>query len=327
MPYLTTVICLCCLFLSSLSSSLSQSNQSDFNVVGWFVGNDYEEFLQVPWNYYTHIRVGNLDISPNGTATCSTDLFFQKVLSYAEQNNVSIQLGGDNINVTQCSFNGGGSYCNTLYNTIQSAVHSCGPQVTGIEFDWEWGKQYINLFGYISQSYIIGFSSFLDKLQVALGTPYTVSCDVGLYLLPFTRWVAGWIFQNNPNLFINSMSYYTPYSCSITHWKYDGWVVHNEWGIPLNQINIGIGYFSTIRNLDHKIVKEPTWKNLHLDCPNISNTNCICNQISYVSPQMNYNIGQFVAEKGYRGVFPWAANYDNFDNPLVMYLTKGLYTS
>ena len=312
------------IFLCSLCSSGLGLRGDSPDVVGWFVGSDYEEFIQIPWNYYTHIRVGNLDILPNGTATCSPDPFFQKVLSYTNDHNLSIQLGGYNINITRCSFDSGGSYCDNLYNTVQSAVKSCGPQVTGIEFDWEWGKQYINLFGYISESHVIGFSSFIDKLQVALGTPYTVSCDVDLYLLPFTRWVAGWIFQNNPNLFVNTMSYYTPYSCSISHWKSDGWVVHNEWGVPMNQINIGIGYFSTIYNLYHKIVKEPTWKYLQLECPNISNTNCICNKTPYVSPQMNYEIGQFISETGYRGVFPWAANYDSLQRPLISHLIKGL---
>ena len=310
------------LFSLWIPSGVSVTDLSP-NVIGWFVGNDIQEFHQVPWNYYTNIRIGNLQVSPNGTASCEPDSIFQEALTYSSTHPIQIVLGGGNINITRCSFSSG-TYCETLYNTIQSAVRSCGPQVTGIEFDWEWGKQYINLFGYISQSHVIGFSSFLDKLQVALGTPYTVSCDVDLYLLPFTRWVAGWIFQNNPNLYVNTMSYYTPLDCSISHWKRDGWVVHNEWGVPKEQINIGIGYFSTIRDKHFKIIEEPTWKYLQLECPNITETNCICNRTPYVSASMNYKIGQLIAQQGYRGSFPWAANYDKFQNPLVAHLIHGM---
>ena len=169
------------LFSLWIPTSVSVTDLSP-NVIGWFVGNDIQEFHQVPWKYYTHIRIGNLQVSPNGTATCQPDSIFQEALTYSSTHPIQIVLGGGDINITRCSFSSG-TYCETLYNTIQSAVRSCGPQVTGIEFDWEWGKQYINLFGYISQSHVIGFSSFLDKLQVALGTPYTVSCDVDLYLL------------------------------------------------------------------------------------------------------------------------------------------------
>ena len=39
---------------------------------------------------------------------------------------------------------------------------------------------------------------------------------------------------------------------------------------------------------------------------------------------MNYEIGQLIAQQGYRGSFPWAANYDNFQNPLVAHLIRGM---
>ena len=89
------------------------------------------------------------------------------------------------------------------------------------------------------------FSQFLDKTQRVLGDNYTVSCDVSVYLLPFTRWVDSDIFNRNSNLFVNTMSYHWPKDCSIFNWKYDAWVIHNEWGIQKSQIK-GIGYFFLI---------------------------------------------------------------------------------
>ena len=41
---------------------------------------------------------------------------------------------------------------------------------------------------------------------------------------------------------------------------------------------------------------------------------------------MNLEIGEYVREEGFRGVFPWAANYDALgnSNELIPYLAKGL---
>jgi hypothetical protein len=41
---------------------------------------------------------------------------------------------------------------------------------------------------------------------------------------------------------------------------------------------------------------------------------------------MNVEIGQYVRKAGYRGVFPWAANYDspNANESLAVWLGKGL---
>ena len=41
---------------------------------------------------------------------------------------------------------------------------------------------------------------------------------------------------------------------------------------------------------------------------------------------MNYELGKFIKEGGFRGAFPWAINYDSieYNNSLINYLYKGL---
>ena len=54
-----------------------------------------------------------------------------------------------------------------------------------------------------------------------------------------TPWVDAGIIRANPNLFVNTMSYHWTHDCSIEPWRRDARVVHELWGIPKSQINIG----------------------------------------------------------------------------------------
>ena len=41
---------------------------------------------------------------------------------------------------------------------------------------------------------------------------------------------------------------------------------------------------------------------------------------------MNYELGKFIKNNGFRGAFPWAANYDSveYNNSLVVWLFAGM---
>ena len=92
----------------------------------------------------------------------------------------------------------------------------------------------------------------MDTMQKAMGDNYTVSCDVGVTgtdISPFggsylitKKWIDPTIFKANPNLFVNTMSYHTPKSCSIQQWVHDANEMEHSWGLSRKQINLGIGY-------------------------------------------------------------------------------------
>lgn len=74
---------------------------------------------------------------------------------------------------------------------------------------------------------------------------------------------------------------------------------------------------------------EPTWHTLSKQCPGQAAAKpdvCVCDGVNFVSRQMNEEIGAMVKAEGYRGVFPWAANYDSPDRAeaLIGSLGKGL---
>ena len=79
-----------------------------------------------------------------------------------------------------------------------------------------------------------------------------------------------------------------PKDCSIQPWKRDAWVVHELWGIPKAQINIGIGFYF----YNHTGVPgerpwhfhgEPTWRSLSQLCPDVPEDVCECHGISFTS--------------------------------------------
>lgn len=297
---------------------------SNYDVVGWFVGSNLTQLEKLPWESYTTIRHGDVIVDENGFPSYSNDTTFLKSIELAALYKKKITLS-PGVNINKCIKEPiDHQYCNNYINNLPKMFNNCYSDVLqGLEFDMEWNG-YINALGIIDQEYVTRFSQLMNQMQLSLGNNYTVSCDVGLYFIHISPWVNKEIFINNSNLFVNTMSYYTPLDCSIERWKYDAWTINKKWGIPKSQINIWIGYYSTIRNRFFKIVSEPTWNRLHNQCPNISYTDCICNKTPYVSAEMNYKIGKFIKDNHYRCSFPWAANYDNLDEPLVNYLIKGL---
>jgi hypothetical protein len=122
-----------------------------------------------------------------------------------------------------------------------------------------------------------------------------------------------------PRLFVNSMSYHTPDSCSILPWQLDGLILSEVWGIPKAQINIGVGFYGWGQN-----GTEPGWGALSKACPNAAPSDCHCAGVAYTSKAQCFAIGAWAKERGFRGVFPWAANYDAIgEDSLIAWVGAG----
>jgi len=324
-----------------------------FDVVGWYVGTNETSFPleSIQWEVYSTIRCGYVHTNATtGEASCSTDPFFRKCLAVALSHGKTVTLGptDNSIGLEDYIYNAttdpvvkarGDRYIETL----GSAVRSCGPGITGVEIDHEGDHTKLGRQGVVSKFEAHGYSMFLDRMQKSMGANYTVSADIGGwglaswnghggdYPLGFTPWVDKEIFAANKNLFVNTMSYYWPSDCDITSFKKDGFVTHELWGIAKDQINIGIGYFSqnvttSPRKIDPVISGEPGWGTLSKKCPGLKPDVCICDGVNFASKDMNFQIAKWVREEGYRGLFPWAANYDSPDRneSLAVWVGKGL---
>ena len=105
-------------------------------------------------------------------------------------------------------------------------------------------------------------------------------------------------------------------------------------GFDRSRVNIGLPYYSfnytdnaaSPTHPGEKVVNEPTWGTLSALCPNAAPEQHLCRGIAYCGKAMNEAIGRAVREEGFRGVFPWAANYDSVEhnNSLARWLRKGL---
>jgi len=340
-------------FLPSLVVLICLPVVCSFDVVGWYVGTDESSWPleSLRWDVYSSIRCGYVQLDPNGTASCPTDAFFKKCLAAAQRHGKGVTLGpsGDDnaLDWWSCYKNQTApavqARCDRYVDTLGEAVRSCGPGITGVEFDHEGTPTMLGKWGIVARREATAFSEFMDRMQKSMGGNYTVSEDVGVwgfdeltgrsdtYLLNlFTPWIDKDIFKANPNLFINTMSYHNPVSCNIHSWKLDGFVANQIWGIPKKQINLGIGYYSfNVSKGFHippKVTGEPTWHTLSQKCPNLAPDVCVCEGIPFASKQMNYDIGALIKAEGYRGAFPWAANYDSplTNESHALWLGKGL---
>ena len=307
---------------------------SSFDVVGWYVGDNFTDWplSDLRWDIYSTIRFGEVQIDGYGTCTAPDDAAFAQMLSAARAHNRTLTLG-PGIDVWGCVHNASlAAYCKKYTATVGAAVRSLGPGIAGVEFDYECPPTAAGHAGIVSKAEARAFTQLLDGVQRSMGSGYTVGADVGpwgvshgSYPLGLTPWVDKDLMALNPALFVNTMSYHAPKDCGIAPWQKDALDIHNLWGLSKSQINIGINYFSFNLSGFEKIVGEPTWHTLGEHCPNVDEGTCICDGIGFVSKNQNYEIGKFVREHGFRGLFPWAANYDAFaNNSLIAYAGRGL---
>ena len=116
-----------------------------------------------------------------------------------------------------------------------------------------------------------------------------------------------------------------PRSGSIKPWEADGaWL--DKHGIDRGRVNIGLPYYAFNTTRAGKIVGEPTWGSLSLLCPNAAPDQAVCAGIAFCGKRQNLEIGQWIKSQGWRGAFPWAANYDAAakNDSLLAWLGRGL---
>lgn len=329
-----------------------------FDVVGWYVGDNLTNWPmdKINWDVYSTLRLGEVKLLENGTAVgCDmSNKALVEALKHARLHGKTVTLGATfghckwkDTNATTIQ------YCQNFLKSLGPAVRSCGPNIAGMEFDHEgddergpfnldpshWGQA-----GIVSREEATWFTQLMDDMQKSMGGNYTVSEDLGVWgfgaawlegdeypLNLLTPWVDVKIMKANPNLFVNTMSYHWTKDCDIRPWKRDAFVVNKLWGIPKAQINIGIGFYT----MNHTGVPgelpwvahgEPTWHSLSPHCPDVAEDVCECQGIYFSSKKECMQVGQMVKEEGFRGVFPWAANYDTMDpsNSMIRYVGMGL---
>ena len=322
------------LFIRLITLLALVAGVSSVRVIGWWVGSINDPTFpieQFPWKMYTHFRHGQPITFENGTAYCNkTDYAFQRILKKAHHHDVKVQWAPGIQDMHDFLWNPQKSYLRDNYmKSIGNAVHECG--VDGIEIDYEFqDSKYMN-WGFVTPKESTHYSKFLADLKKTLGPHKVVSADVsiwgmaeGNYILGIFPWVNATILNSGGFDFINTMSYHWNREGNIWAWEKDGWFI-DQWGIDRKRVNIGIPYFS--KNwLGGKLVGEPLWKTLSALCPNIAPDQNVCRDIPFIGKEMNKKLGRWVKEKGFGGVFPWAANYDTlqFNNSLIPWLMEGL---
>lgn len=296
------------------------------DVVGWLVSRNITTAAKLPWDVYTTVRGASIQVNATGHTSCPNTTYFQRLHALAVQHNTTLTLA-PGTNSTRCVHEHT-TFCHHYLETIGPTVRSCGSQIQGLSFDYE---------GHPLEK--TAYTAWLDALQRAMGDPYTVGACVGAfgvdglnhgssYPLGVLSWVDADMFKANPNLFVNIMGYHAPMNCSLWPWQKDAFVATEVWGLPRAQVNLGLGYFTKVLK-DHdprRVVSEHTWAYYADKCPQVAYDVCVCEGVPFVSKKMNEEIGLFVKMNGFRGVFPWAADYDSFqhNNTLATYIGMGI---
>jgi len=303
------------------------------DMVGWYIYNITPRMApeKVPWKYYTHIVVGEPIVSKtNGTAFCNkNDTEFPAFVSLAKQykRKVVWRSGLQGKAVWQLLANESWStYRSNYLSTIGQAVRDC--QVDGIEFDYECPPTPLGRAGIVTDEEATQFTQFMVDVKKAMGPDKQISCDMGVwgvtqgsYPFMFKPWVNVSMVKAGAIDYINTMSYHYPFwGTEVFPWQKDAFILTELWGLPKDRINLGLPYFF------HNGTREPLWSELSPLCPNIAPDATHCQGVHICGKDINYAVGKFIKEKGFRGAFPWAANFDTVElnNSLAEWLYRGL---
>lgn len=318
--------------------------------VGWWVGDitpaSLEQLDKLEWGTYTIIRPQfGPAVAANGSCTCSLSKSQTGFVGMVHRRGLKVQAS-PNFNVTrglprEVGGAGDGSYRAEYLRTIGAAVAEC--DFDGLEFDYEPlndCKPTDPRACVMTPAHATAFTVLMADIKVAMGGNKLMSEDVGVwglsqgsYPLLTEPWVNVSMLNAGAIDFINTMSYHHPRDGGIEPWKQDAaWL--DRHGIDRGRVNIGLPYYSfnftdnAAAPVDpaQKVVNEPTWATLSKLCPDAGPGQHICDTIAYCGKSQNEQIGQLVREQGWRGVFPWAANYDSLgdNNSLAAWLGKGL---
>jgi len=310
-----------------LTAAVSQA----LELVGWWVPEVTPQVSPelLPWPFYTHVVLGEPLLSPSGIAKCNISDYFAQFIALGKQSNTKIvwRAGLTAEAVWMISTNSSwAEYRKNFLSSIGQAVKDC--QVAGIEFDYECPPTALGAMGIVTDSEATAFTQFLADVKIAMGAPHEVSMDMGVwgvtrgsYPLMFRPWINVSMVAAGAIDYINTMSYHYPFfKDEVFPWEKDAFILHNMWGIPKDRINLGLPYFF------HNGTQEPLWGHLSPKCPNIGIHENHCAGVQIISKWDNFLVGQYIKKSGFRGAFPWAANYDSFEqnNTLVEWLYRGL---
>lgn len=304
------------------------------DMVGWWVPGVVPEMKpeELPWPLYTHVVFGAPIVSATGVAKCNTsDDYFAKFIALGNKSKTKIvwrsALSAEAVWQISLLNSSWLQYRTNYLNTIGQAVKDCG--VIGIEFDYECPPTTLGSWGIVSNAEATAFTKFLADVKSAMGAPHEISMDMGVwgvtkgsYPLMFKPWINVSMVAAGAVDYINTMSYHYPYfEDEVFPWEKDAFILHNMWGIPKEKINLGLPYF-----FHNGTGKEPLWRQLSPLCPNLDPAENHCAGVHIISKMDNFLVGQYIKKSGFRGAFPWAANYDSleYNNTMVEWLYRGL---
>jgi hypothetical protein len=305
--------------------------------VGWWVGDitstTQNELALLDWDLYTIIRPQfGPNVATDGSCSCNLTALETAFVATVHQRGLKVQAG-PNLNVTRVlpvAVGGAGdaAHRDRYIATIGAAVTACG--FDGLEFDYEplndcsSSKPNSCI---MTPEHATSFTVLLADIKRAMGSGKLVSEDMGVwglgqgsYPLMLEPWINVSMLNAGAIDFINTMSYHHPLDGTIAPWKSDAaWM--DRHGIDRRRVNLGIPYYSF--NGSHG---EPIWRTLSKLCPDAAPEQHVCHGVTFCGKDQNHAIGAFVREQGFRGVFPWAANYDSFElnNTLAVWLGRGL---
>ena len=304
-----------------------------YNISSWWVGDMGDinfPIEKLNWDAYTHIHYGGPIFDRRGGVYCNkTDPYLKKLVKLAHNNNVSVMWGGGGMPLDAFLWDRKKKYMRENYlKSIRKAMYEC--KIDGISVDYEFSNIAKEQIGIITPEQSTHYSHWLSDLKKAVGKDKLVSADISIEGIGKGNWIFGglpWINATMLNRgdfdYVNTMSYHWSSCGSILAWEKDMFFI-DLWGIDRERVNLGLPYFST--KFWQKSKAEPTWKTLSNFCPNINPLQNTCNGTVFVGKQMNYELGKFIRNNGFRGAFPWAANYDSvqYNNSLINWLMKGL---
>lgn len=223
-----------------------------------------------------------------------------------------------------------GTWFRTYLSTIGPASVACG--VEGGEWDYEptfelydvHRKRLTSVLGAINKATSVTFDVALDLLVWGLELPNRGS-TAPLDWRPYVD-----VEMTNAGLgpsFINTESYHWPARSTIVDYRFDAeWLV--SYGLDKARVNIGPPMYS-YNNGKYDPKKhhgEPTWRSMAEPfCPNITFDGVDCDGVRFNSRQMMFELGTFIADGGWGGAFPWAADYDAVGNlSLIRPLAEGM---
>ena len=298
---------------------------SAFKFSSWYVGDYDPEKYPINWDIYTHVHNDDPIVDNDGFAKCNRSNIHLSNIAHSYNRKILWGLGA--LNISSILWDNNRKLRYNYLTTIPKAMQEC--QIDGIEVDYEFTNRIKNI-GIVSPKDSTIYSQFLADLKQSIGSDKIVGADISIWGIGKGEWILGvlpWInvtMLNNGDFdYVNTMSYHWSMFGSLWAWKKDAFFI-DLWGIDRSRVNIGIPYYSEEFWLRKN--GEPTWNSLSKNCPNINYSNNTCNNIVFIGKKMNYELGKWVKQQGFGGVFPWALNYDSdkYNNSLIYWLNKGV---